>query len=268
MTSIRNAAVLAAESQTPAAWEALAAEPDPPLSPLMRYRWVQKLPVLESRSLAVTALAVLRDQSAAAVRLHTKAVGVLYRTAKPSIGAAVARLSKRQYIGYGSGDVYKDAIMLVNDAVAKAIVQTTATSGGEWVVYVTMRINGQAANHMYRHVVREAKHFSLDALNTRTPTPNRIPPLLTDPTLLPTVDTITTIVQEAIQAVANNDRQACALEAMFAVGRFRGLGGDGTHSQAQAAALTGLSQQRISMLRSRLKAYLYDQLGVPNDECE
>ena len=268
MTSIRNAVVMPPESQAPAAWAALAAEPDPPLGPIMRYRWLQKLPVLESRSLAVTALAVLRDHSIAAVRLHTKAVGVLYRAAKPSIGAAVARLRRGQYIGYGSGDVYKDAILLVNDAVAKAIAQTTATSGGEWVVYVTMRINGEAANHISRHVVREAKHFSPDIVNTRTTLPTRSPSLLTDPTLVPTADTITTIVQEAIQAVANNDRQACALEAMFAVGRFRGLGGDGTHSQAQAAALTGLSQQRISMLRSRLKAYLYDQLGVPNDECE
>ncbi len=256
MTRVLDAGSLVSRAHVvPQGWEDIAGQPIMPVDSVERHRWLRAQSGVSDRHLAVTALAVLRDHSDDAIRLHTKAAGVLYRSAKQAIEAAVVRLIKT---GGSAAPTREDAICRVYDVIAEAITKTTAVSGGEWVIYLTMRINGQIANYMVRDVPRDSKHVQLaddGPWDSFSETPGS-----------PTPEVIERTVMTAIEAITTTDDQRCALEAMFAVGRFKGLPGNGTHTQAEAAALSGMSQQRISVLRRRLKAHLYESLGVPLDE--
>ncbi|MGI8546529.1 MAG: hypothetical protein ACR2M1_04225 [Gemmatimonadaceae bacterium] len=257
MTRVQDANPVAVPRGIPATWGELAAQPMMPFDSVERYRWIKTNPVVSDRALAVTALAVLRDHSDAGTRLHTKATGVLYRAAKLVIVAGVGRLGR-----YGKRimPTREDAITAVDDVVAEAIAKTTARSGGEWVTYLAMRINGEVANHLVRGTARQERMTSLGDEELHAD--------ISAAAAAPSSEAIQRTVLQAILAITTTDDQRCALEAMFAVGRYKGLPGCGTHSQADAAEVSGLSQQRVSVLRRRMKEYLFDSLGVPQDDDE
>jgi hypothetical protein len=261
MTRVRDKGAAAAYTLIPADVEiSLVSQPTIPVDTVERHRWLRGQARISDRNLAVEALAVLQDSSEAATMLHTKAVGVLLRTAKPAIEAAVARLARRKGTAIPT---VEDAIVHVHDVVTEAIAKTTARSGGEWVTYVAMRINGQITNYLIRDVPKLQRQVQLiDVGHEGAPLQEAY-----EACESPTAEAIESVILAGIAAVTTTDDQRAALESMFAVGRFRGLS-TGTDTQAQAAEVSGLSQQRISVLRRRLKSYLYGSLGVPEDDEE
>ena len=256
MTRVQDAGVAtgAVKRTVPPAWHTLASQVPMPVETVARYDWLRRQPVVSDRQLAIVALAVLQDESDDARALHSRATGVLYRTAKMAIEGAVSRLWR---FGRKLYPTHEDAITAVDDVVMEAMAKTTARTGGEWVTYIAMRVNGSVTNALDRDEVRLERTVSLNS--------DSIGAIDFEAVEAPGAEAIERVVMDAIQAVTTTDNQRCALEALFAVGRYRGMPGDGNHHQAEAARVSGLSQQRISVLRSRLKAYLYERLDVPDD---